>query len=118
MIKLEFRTRADLESFIRKIAAGIAKEEADKAIAKRLHFRSKLDVATPTSALQAQQKATGALPVSGGTLTGPLVTATIGFYGTPASAQKTVTGSKAGNAALASLLSQLSALGLLVDSST
>jgi hypothetical protein len=43
----------------------------------------------------------------------------LGFYGvgTPRS-QLTVTGAKAGNAALTSLLTQLAALGLIVDSTT
>jgi hypothetical protein len=43
---------------------------------------------------------------------------TIGFYGTAAQAKPTVTGAKGGNAALASLLTKLAALGLITDSST
>jgi len=39
----------------------------------------------------------------------------VGFYGTTPGAQKTVTGSRAGNAALASLLTQLAGYGLIVD---
>lgn len=42
----------------------------------------------------------------------------IGFFGTAPQAKKTVTGSRGGNAALASLLTQLAAYGLLTDSST
>jgi hypothetical protein len=42
----------------------------------------------------------------------------MGFYGTPPIAKPTVTGSRSGNAALASLLTQLAALGLVTDSST
>jgi hypothetical protein len=42
----------------------------------------------------------------------------VGFYATAPSAKKTVTGSRAANAALASLLTQLAAYGLLTDSST
>lgn len=42
----------------------------------------------------------------------------IGFYGNTPRTQITVTGSRAGNAALASLLIALNALGLIVDSST
>lgn len=42
----------------------------------------------------------------------------IGFFGTPKIAKPTVTGSRGGNAALASLLTQLSNLGLLTDGSS
>jgi hypothetical protein len=42
----------------------------------------------------------------------------LGFYGTTPSAKLAVTGSRAGNAALASLLTQLAALGLITDSTT
>ena len=44
--------------------------------------------------------------------------ANIGFYGTTPQPQPTVTGSKGGNAALASLMTALSGLGLVVDSTT
>lgn len=42
----------------------------------------------------------------------------LGFYGAAPFAQPTVTGSKAANAALASLLAGLQSMGLLIDSST
>lgn len=42
----------------------------------------------------------------------------IGFYGTTPINQRTVIGSRGGNAALASLLSQLAAYGLIVDGTT
>lgn len=42
----------------------------------------------------------------------------VGFYGTAHAGQQTVTGSRAGNAALASLLTGLATSGLIVDSST
>jgi hypothetical protein len=42
----------------------------------------------------------------------------LGFYNTAATTKKTVTGSRAGNAALASLLTQLAAYGLITDSSS
>jgi len=42
----------------------------------------------------------------------------IGFLATAASAKLTVTGSRAGNAALASLLTQLATYGLITDSSS
>lgn len=42
----------------------------------------------------------------------------IGFYGSAPGAKPTVTGSRDGNAALASLLSALSGLGLITDSTT
>lgn len=43
---------------------------------------------------------------------------TAGFYGTNAIAKPTVTGSKGGNAALTSLLTQLASLGLITDSTS
>lgn len=42
----------------------------------------------------------------------------IGFFSTAGSVKRTVTGSRGGNAALASLLTQLAGYGLLIDSST
>lgn len=42
----------------------------------------------------------------------------VGFYGGSATAKQTVTGSRGGNAALASLLTALAAIGLLTDSSS
>jgi hypothetical protein len=42
----------------------------------------------------------------------------IGFFGTTPAGQQTVTGSRGGNAALASLLTALATLGLIIDSST
>ncbi len=42
----------------------------------------------------------------------------VGFYAHAAQQQQTVTGAKGGNAALASLLTKLAAMGLIVDSST
>lgn len=43
---------------------------------------------------------------------------TVGFYGANPTVKLTVTGSTGGNAALASLLTQLAALGLIIDSTT
>ena len=43
---------------------------------------------------------------------------TVGFYNTAPVAKPTISGSKAGNAALASLLTQLAALGLITDSTS
>jgi hypothetical protein len=51
---------------------------------------------------------TGALQVDGDS----------GFYGTSPIAKPTVTGSKSGNAALASLMTALADLGLVTDSTT
>lgn len=42
----------------------------------------------------------------------------VGFYGATAVTKPTVTGSRGGNAALASLLTQLATLGLITDSTT
>lgn len=44
--------------------------------------------------------------------------ALVGFFGTAAAAQQTITGSRGGNAALASLLTGLANLGLIIDSTT
>lgn len=52
------------------------------------------------------------LPKVGG-ITGP-----IGFQGSPAISKPTVTGAKAGNAALADLLTTLATYGLIVDATT
>lgn len=46
------------------------------------------------------------------------VSGSVGFYGTTPISKPTVTGSKGANAALASLLTQLAALGLITDSTT
>ena len=43
---------------------------------------------------------------------------TLGFYGTTPAAKPTISGSRGGNAALASLLTQLAGLGLITDSTT
>jgi hypothetical protein len=43
---------------------------------------------------------------------------TMAFFGHPASTQQTVSGSRGGNAALASLLTALANYGLIVDSSS
>jgi integrin beta 8 len=43
---------------------------------------------------------------------------TVGFFGATAAGRQTVTGAKGGNAALASLISALAALGLITDNTT
>ena len=53
--------------------------------------------------------------VSGG---GVKMTGNLGFYGATPAAKPTITGSRAGNAALADLLNELATLGLITDSST
>ena len=59
-----------------------------------------------------------------GTMSGPLrprnihLGGGVGFYGTAAPTKQTVSGSRGGNAALASLLTGLAAYGLVTDSST
>lgn len=45
-------------------------------------------------------------------------TSKLGFFGTAPIVKPTITGAKGGNAALTSLLSQLAALGLVIDSTT
>lgn len=62
-------------------------------------------------AFQVRGKGTGGVQIeqSGGR---------VGFYGTTAAAKGTITGSRGGNAALASLLTQLATHGLITDSTT
>lgn len=60
----------------------------------------------------------GSLPLTGGTLTGPLQTATVGFNGATPVGPQTVTGAKDANEALASLIAALVAVGLIVDNTT
>jgi hypothetical protein len=60
--------------------------------------------------------------ISVGTTTGTQIatgsTQKLGFWGATPAAQQTVTGSRAGNAALASLLTKLATLGIIVDGSS
>lgn len=49
---------------------------------------------------------------------GTMVNGNVGFFATTPQAKKTVTGSRGGNAALASLLTALASYGLIVDGST
>lgn len=66
------------------------------------------------------------IPLASATLRNPSNTADLiewnatglGFFGTAPIAKPTVTGSRSGNAALASLCAQLAALGLITDSTT
>ena len=61
----------------------------------------------------------GALAVVGGSATDTLkVTGNQGFYNTAPISKQTVSGSKASNAALASLMTALAALGLVTDSTS
>jgi hypothetical protein len=55
---------------------------------------------------------------SQGTVLGQGATDLIAFYGATPVAKPTVTGSKGSNAALASLIAQLVALGLITDTTT
>lgn len=55
---------------------------------------------------------------TGGTKIGLDATQKMGFYGATPIARPTVTGSKGANAALTSLLTQLAAIGIIVDSSS
>ena len=53
-----------------------------------------------------------------GFVVGPNSTDLIAFYGTTPVAKQTVTGSKGANAALASLMTALVALGLVIDTTS
>lgn len=55
---------------------------------------------------------------AGGTTPFAMEAGAIGFYNTNPIAKPTITGSRGGNAALTSLLTQLNALGLVTDSTT
>ena len=59
----------------------------------------------------------GTLVILSGT-TGVQINSDVGFFGTTPVAQPTITGSRGGNAALASLLTALADYGLIIDSST
>lgn len=98
-------------------------DAADKAVSKRLSFRSQLALANPKSGLEVATKdsssGTGVyLSLTGGTMTGAVNLKGVGFNGTTSIAKPTVSGSRGGNAALQSLLSQLAAYGLIIDSTT
>jgi len=57
-------------------------------------------------------------PAFTGTLSLGVASSRLGFFGAAAGTQPVVTGSRAGNSALASLLSALAGLGLITDGST
>jgi hypothetical protein len=66
--------------------------------------------------------ANGLAPLDSPAFTGSLslgaVSSRLGFFGAVGETQPVVTGSRAGNSALASLLSALAGLGLIIDAST
>jgi hypothetical protein len=69
-----------------------------------------------------RERTSGAGVLLGSTTACPVQVATtggsVGFYGTTPISKPTITGSRGGNAALANLLTQLAALGLITDSTT
>lgn len=67
---------------------------------------------------QAGSSGAGSLPTTGGTMTGPLQMATVGFNGTAPIAQPTVTGSISGGEALTSLLTALASYGLIINNTS
>jgi hypothetical protein len=77
----------------------------------RMHatFTQGATLAAAITELNSELKLLGALNHDG---------TTVGFYGSTPVTKPTVTGSRAGNAALASLLTQLASQGLITDSST
>lgn len=84
---------------------------ADLAIGVAGDDWSNLIVETPIAAATIKDRASGAVRI-GLNATG------IGFFNTTPAAKPTVTGSRGGNAALASFLTGLATLGLVTDSST
>jgi hypothetical protein len=67
------------------------------------------EIYQPSGEIRLNVGGTNPLRLSGGTL---------GFYGTSPGVKPTITGSRGGNAALASLLTSLAGLGLITDSTT
>jgi hypothetical protein len=67
------------------------------------------EIYQPSGEIRLNVGGTNPLRLSGGTL---------GFYGTAPGIKPTITGSRGGNAALASLLTSLAGLGLITDSTT
>ena len=61
---------------------------------------------------------TSFLMLTGGNLSGPLKTLTVGFNGTAPIVKPTVSGSRGGNAAVAALLTALASYGLITDSTS
>jgi len=122
------------EQKIRKIIGEVIRAELSKFRLEYSSFRSKRVTDTPTDSYQITSKntiTTGFLPITGGTITGGLtvsgtlnvntdlaVTGKSGFYGTSPVSKPTVTGSRAGNAALASFLTALASEGLITDSTS
>lgn len=100
----------------------IIKQELDKFKDKNLSFRSWIIADTPTDSYSVGNKLSGNdsyLAKTGGEITGNLrIDGSVGFYGTAATGKQTITGSRAGNAALADLLTKLATIGLITDSSS
>lgn len=107
---------------VKQHAPAIAQKEVQKGFAKNLSFRSSVALATPKSGLEVANKDSAGdgsfLPITGGTLTGSVGFQKVGFNGTSPQNKPTVTGSKGGNAALASLIGALAAYGLIIDSTS
>ena len=123
------------------VGAGATKMLVDGAIVMRGDEIAGEDSTTPTSLFLRGGNSTdagigGGVDLDGGTSAGgadgPIRIGTfnasavtignaasdLGFHGAAAVAKQTVTGSRGGNAALASLLTALDALGIIVDSSS
>ena len=94
-----------------------ATSEFNAAITLRSGLALKLNNAANTAVAQIATDASGNL-VTGGTNGSLQINGDIGFFGTSPAAKPTVSGSRAGNAALADLLNELAALGLITNSSS
>lgn len=99
---LQFQAKSDTT-----VDTPLALIQATWATATHASRKSRLDlfVYDTTSRLAIRMESNGSNPM-------------LGFYGNLASARPTVTGSRGGNAALASLLTQLATLGLITDSTS
>lgn len=125
------KSQKHLEMMIRKVSSEVAlghikkegKKQVNDIVSSTLAFRNQRATANPKSGIETATKdSAGAgtfLPLSGGTITGNFeIQGNVGFYNTTPVNKPIVTGSKGANAALTSLMSALSALGLVTDSTT
>lgn len=118
----------NLDSTIRRIASEVSlghikkegKKQTREMVNGTLAFRNQRDTANPKSAIEVATKETAGqgsfLPISGGKVTGNFeVAGAVGFFNTTPASKPTISGSRGGNVALASLITGLVSLGLVTD---
>ena len=112
-------TVADRSSFVRVMGIFPASTSPQSVLDIRSESAGVASVESPQTTLRIRPTSVGQLRNPANTLTRLEWDATgLGFFGTAPIAQPTVTGNRGGNAALQSLLAQLAALGLIIDSTT